>query len=161
MITLNKEMAFVSNYVMRKEFFLPDLLRKALNHIHWQIHKRRTQPGLAVHITNEVFKAKHDIEYGKVFLWKRYRSRLAHVKNGKEKYRLWAIEKRKSNIFPTEKKLCECGCGQEVKNPKSRFLQGHNVNMRSKEEREFYTENMLKNRRKKKAEIINVDFSSS
>jgi len=161
MIILNKEMAFISNYVMEKEFFLPDLLRKALNHIHYQIQKRRIQPGLAVHITNEIFKAKHNIDYTKKFLWKKYRARLAYVKNGKDKYKLWAIEKRWSSVLKEEKKLCECGCGQEVKNKKSRFLQGHNVKMRTKEEKEFYTKNMLKNRKKKKAKIINVNFSSS
>jgi hypothetical protein len=157
MINMNREMTFISQYVLNKEFFLPDQLRKALNHIHYQIQKRRTQPGLAVHITNNIFKTKHGVNYTKEFLWKKYRARLAYIKNGKDEYKKWAIEMRYS-ILPKEKKLCECGCGQEVKNPKNRFIHGHNIRLRTKEEKELYVELMLKQRRKKKGDVIHVDF---
>lgn len=158
MIMLNREMAFISQYVAKKEFFLPDQLRKAINDIYYQITKRRIGPALAVHIVNNIYKTK-GIEYGKDFLWEKYRARKAYIGNGKKEFKKWAIQMRSSSI--SQQKLCECGCGNPVKNPKSRFLQGHNVKMRSEEEKEFYTENMLKNRKKKVATVISVDFGSS
>lgn len=160
MINMNREMTFVSQYVSQKEFFLPNHLRKALNHIHYQIQKRRIQPGLAVHITNNIFKTKHEITYTKEFLWKKYRARLAYIKNGKAEYKKWSIEMR-SSVIPKEKKLCECGCGKEVKNPKNRFINGHNIRLRTEEEKELYTEKMLKYRRNKKADVIRINFKTT
>ena len=64
----------------------------------------------------------------------------------------------RSSLIIKEKKLCECGCGEEIKNPKNRFINGHNIRLRSGKEKEYYTENMLKERRRKKADIIHIEF---
>lgn len=164
MIVLHKEMAFISNYIMEKEFFLPDRLRKAISDIEYQIKKRRIAPALAVHIVNNIYKKKYNIDYSKEFLWEKYRARKAHIANAKKEFKKWAQEMRAKSINLPNKteKLCECGCGNPVKNPKSRFLRGHNINMRSKEEKEFYLKNMLDKRDYEKDNVvINVDFSST
>jgi hypothetical protein len=158
MIMLNREMSYISQYVAEKEFFLPDLLRKAISDIHYNITRRKVPRGLAVHIVNNIYKTKFKIDYGKEFLHGKYKARQAHIKHGKRKFKEWAIEMRMNKSIPKIDKLCECGCGESVKNKKSRFIQGHNVKMRTKEEREFYTEKMLKNRKRKKAKVIEVNF---
>ena len=154
-------MAFISNYVMQKEFFLPDLLRKAISDINYQIETRRKPPALAVHIVNNIYKSMHNIEYGKEFLWEKYRARKAYIGNGLREYKKWAIEMRTNASTPIQEKLCECGCGEPVENPKNRFINGHNIRLRSDEEKQYYTEKMLKDRRRKKAKIINVDFKAT
>jgi len=158
MIVLNKEMAFISFYLAEKEYFLPDNLREALSLIHYLIKEKHKEKSLAIHIVNEKYKKKKNIDYTKEFLWKKYNARLAHIKNAKDKYKEWSLKLRETSVGI--RKLCECGCGQEVTNKKNRFIRGHNINMRSKEEKEFWTKNML-DKRGKENKVIKVDFNSS
>lgn len=132
MIVLNKEMAFISYYLAEKEYFLPDRLRDALSYIYFLIRVKHKDKALAIHLTNEKYINEYNIIYSKEFLWKKYNARLAYIKNAKDKYKLWNIEIKEKSIGIT-KKLCECGCGQEVAKKNNRFINGHNVKCRSNE----------------------------
>lgn len=134
MISIDREMAFLNTYVLEREFFLPDLLRKALNDINYNITKRRLPPAVAIHKINNIYIHKHGVEYGKEFLWDKYRARRAHIANGKKAYKKWAREKRMEHYMPESKKLCECGCGEEVKKG-NKFIHGHHRRMLSNEEK--------------------------
>jgi len=133
MIVLDKEMAYISLYLAEKEYFLPDNLRSALSYIYYLIHKKGKSKSLAIHITNEKYKKLFNVEYGKEFLWKNYNARLAHIKNGKDKYQKWALDIRERNAG-LKVKLCECGCGQEVTKKNNRFINGHNSKCRDENE---------------------------
>lgn len=159
MIVLNKEMAFLSLYLAEKEYFLNDTLREALNFINYLINRKNIDKALAIHLTNEKYKKKYNVDYSKEYLWKLYNTRLAHIKNGKDKFKLWGLEIRERQ-YGIKKKLCECGCGNEVANKKNRFVRGHNIKMRTKEEKDFWTQNMLI-KREQNDKVIKVDFNRS
>jgi len=161
MIILDKEMAFISFYLAEKEYFLPDNLRNALSYIYYLTHEKGKDKALAVHITNEKYKKVFNIDYNKKFLWKMYNTRLAHIKNGKDKYKKWTLDLRERNAG-LKLKLCDCGCGEEVKKEKYRFIHGHNIRTRSKEQKQYYAKLMLDKRPKKheKKKVIKVDFKS-
>jgi len=164
MLILDKEMAFISNYLAEKEYFMNDDLRKALSYIYYLIHKKHKSKSLAIYIANEKYKKiinRNTQEYYNFtteYLWKMYNSRLAHIKNAKEKFKIWDLNIRLKH-YGMEKKLCECGCGQEVKKSNQRFIHGHNVRTRSKKEKQFYAKLMLE-KRNRKENIIKVDFKS-
>ena len=161
MIVLNKEMAFISLHLAEKEYFYPESLRKTLSYIYHLITVRRADKSLAIHLANKRCIEKHGVDFGKKQLRSHYNSRLANIKNAKDKYQIWALEIRERNAG-IKKKLCECGCGQEVKKDSHRFIHGHNIRMRSKEEKQHYAKVMIEKRPKKyKGEkVIQVDFKS-
>jgi len=155
MIVINKEMAFISLYLAEKEFFVNETLRKALNCIYYLHRKKNVDKALAIHLTNEKYKKKYNVEYTKDYLWKMYNSRLAHIKNAKDKFQIWAreIRERRYGILPD---LCECGCGKEVKK-NNKFVNGHNAKCRSKEENESLATNMRSAREiNKSATVISL-----
>ena len=160
MIVLNKEMAFVSLYLAEKEYFLPDQLREALSYIYYLTHKGKDK-ALAIHITDKKYRKKYNIDYNKKFLWKMYNTRLAHIKNAKDKFEIWGLDIRERNAG-LKKKLCECGCGQEVTKKNNRFIHGHNIHTRTKEEKQYYAKVMIDKRPKKatKEKVIQVDFKT-
>jgi len=155
----SKRQAFINFYLAEKEFFLPDDLRSALDFIYKLIKEKHMDKALAIDIVNK-WNIKHkDMDYGKMFLWKKYNARMAYIKNATDKYYEWCIEMRKKSagIIPT----CACGCGKAVKKG-NKFVHGHNINMRSKEEKEKYTKIMLDKRPGKKSKkVVHVNFSKS
>ena len=161
MIVLNKEMAFISLHLAEKEYFYNDSLRKTLSYIYSLITKRQADKSLAIHLANKRCIEKYGVDYGKSQLRSHYNSRLANIKNAKDKYKIWALEIRERNAG-IKKKLCECGCGQEVVKKNNRFIQGHNIRMRSQEEKQHYAKVMIEKRPKKSTDkIIQVDFQKS
>jgi hypothetical protein len=132
MIVLNKKLAYVSYYLAEKEYFLPDNLRKALSLIHYLISNKRLDKALAIHQVNEKYKKK-GINYSKEFLWKSYNARLAHIKNGNDKFEKWSLEIRQRNSG-LRNPLCQCGCGMEVTKKNNKFINGHNAKCRTEEE---------------------------
>jgi len=159
MIIMNREMAYLSQYVSDKEFFLPNQLRNAISDIFYQISSRRIAPSLAIHIVNNIYKSK-GIDYGKEFLWEKYRSRKAYVKNGKAAYKKWTIDKRMNASIPKVEKLCECGCGEPVKS-NNRFIHGHHRRVLSEEEKIRNAKHMRDVRaaktNEKKAKVIKLE----
>lgn len=138
-IAIDKETAFISFYLAEKEFFHPDKLRDALTMISYLIKVKHRPKSLAIAQTNSKYIKKYNIDYTREFLWKQYNTRLAHIKNAKDKFKLWEIEIKERNAGL--KNLCSCGCGQEVKKG-NKFINGHNVNLRSNYEKDFYTKIM-------------------
>lgn len=161
MIILNKEMSYVNWYLSQKEYFLQDNVRKALNKIYNFINKKKLPKAVSIHIVNELFKKNENVDLGKRFLHEKYNSRLAHIHNAKVEFKKWELDFRLRH-YGMKKKLCECGCGQEVKKDSHRFIHGHNIRMRSKKEKEYYAQVMLDKRPKKieGEKIIQVDFKS-
>ena len=160
MIVLNKEMTYIHWYLAQKEYFLTDNMRHALNKIHWFMSKKKVTKPLAIHIVNELMKSKYHVDFGKKNLWSAYNSRLAHIKNAKDEFKKWELDFRLRH-YGMKKKLCECGCGQEPKK-NNRFVHGHNIRTRSKEEKQYYAKVMLDKRPKKstKEKVIQVDFKT-
>jgi hypothetical protein len=157
MIVLNKEMAFISFYLAEKEYFLPDRLREALSFIYYLNKLKGKDKALAIHKTNEKYKKDYQIDYEKPFLWKKYRARLAHIKNAKDKYYKWGLKLREVSMGI--KKLCECGCGQEVTNKKNRFIHGHHRRLLSQEEKELNAKRMRDARASKNDNKV-INFKS-
>lgn len=157
MIILDKEMAYINFYLTEKEYFLPDRLREALNYIYYLNRKKGKDKALAIHITNEKYKKKYNIDYTKEFLWKRYNGRLAHIKNAKEKFKIWSLELREINAGIV--KVCECGCGEKITNKKNRFIHGHHRRVLSKEEKIANAKYMRDIRAAKKGNKV-VDIES-
>lgn len=153
MIVLNKEMAYISFYLAEKEYFLPDNLREALSLIHYLIKEKYKEKALAIHIVNEKYKKKKNIDYGKEFLWKKYNARLAHIKNAKDKYQKWALDIRERNVG-LKKKLCACGCGEEVTKKNNKFINGHNARCIDKDQSIKQAELMRDAREQKKSPTI-------
>ena len=133
MIVLNKEMTYIHWHLAQKEYFLTDNMRTALNKIHWFMSKKKVTKPLAIHIVNELMKSKYHVDFGKKNLWSAYNSRLAHIKNAKDEFKKWELDFRLRH-YGMKKKLCECGCGQEVTKKKNKFINGHNAKCRDKEE---------------------------
>ncbi len=139
MIVLNKEMSFISLYLAEKEYFITDDLRKALSDIYYLIHTKKKSKALSIYLTNEKYKKKINpasqqyYNFTTKYLWKIYNSRLAHIKNAKDKFEIWDLDIRLIH-YGMKKKLCKCGCGQEVIKFKNSFINGHNAKCRSKEE---------------------------
>lgn len=150
MIPLDKEMAFVSWYVVEKEYNLTKTVRYALNKIHYFNTKKGEDISLAIHIVNKMIMAKEGIDLPKEYLWKMYQKRKAHIKNGKAKFKTYDIEQRRSR-GPNKEPLpvCECGCGTILK-PGRRFAHGHNARCRDDDDNKKRAKNMrsVKNAKK-------------
>lgn len=153
MITINREMTYVNAYVLDKEFKYQDRVREAVNLIDYLIRQKRNDRALAIHITSKHFMKKYKVDYSKEFLWKVYRQRLAHVKNGKDSYKKYAMEKRMEG-GPSPFKICACGCGNPVKKEKNKFLNGHNMRQKSKKYNDTQAKYMRKCRNDKKNKVI-------
>jgi len=152
MIILSIEMSFISLYLAEKEYFMNDDLRKALSYIYYLIHKKNKSKALAIYLTNEKYKKKINpssqqyYNFTTKYLWKMYNSRLAHIKNAKDKFKIWNLDIRLRH-YGMKKKLCECGCGQEVTNFKNRFINGHNAKCRDEEENKNLASHMRESRK--------------
>jgi len=154
MIILDAEMAYINWYLTEKEYHLTSHVREALNMIDWLIRKKRKTKALSIHIVNEKFKSKYKFDFSKEFLWRCYNQRKAYIKNAKDKFKIWKHNKMLESI-PDEMKvnLCACGCGLPVK-PGNKYIHGHYVKCRSKEEKDYYAQNMRKAKRARKEKVI-------
>lgn len=158
MITLNREMTFINWYILQKEFTYSDNVRKILNLVHYLNTKKRIDLALAIHIANEKSKKDYNYHFSKKFIWNLYSKRLAHIKHAKEEYKKYVIDLRKANLPEVEyRKLCACGCGNEVKEGKI-YLRGHNPRFSSEEEKRLYLEKIRDIRKKKSERKNNVIF---
>jgi len=153
MITLNREMTYVNAYVLDKEFKYTDKVREAINLIDYLIRQKHNDRALAIHITSQSFMKKYSLDFSKEFLWKVYRQRLAHIKNGKDKYKKYSIEKRLEG-GPVDIKLCACGCGNPVTKEKNKYLSGHNMRNKPKKHYDTQAKYMRKCRNDKKNKVI-------
>jgi len=156
----DKRIAFINFYVAEREFFLPDNLRSALDFIYRLITVKNMDKSLAIHKVNDWYKNKTGVEYGKQYLWTTYNKRMAYIKNATEKYYEWCIEMRKKNVSGVV--TCACGCGKPVKKG-NKFINGHNIRLRSKSEKIKYAKNMLEKRpsQKNKKKVIHVKFEKA
>jgi len=155
MISLNREMTYVNTYVLDKEFKYTDRVREAINLVYYLISQKHNDKALAIHITSQSFMKKYNLDFSKSFLWKVYRQRLAHVKNGKDKYKKYAMEKRMEGS-PIDIKLCACGCENPVTKEKNTFLNGHN----KKQNVDLHTEYMRKCKKDKRKKVIPFNRNS-
>lgn len=154
MIVLNDEMCYINWYLTEKEYHLTKYVREALNMIDWLIRTKRKSKALSIHIVNEKFKSKYNFDFSKEFLWRAYNQRKAYIKNGKDKFKIWKHNKMLESI-PDEMKvnLCACGCGLPVK-PGNKYIHGHHVKNRSKEENNHYAKNMRNAKKARKEKVI-------
>lgn len=153
MITINREMTYINAYVLDKEFKYQDRVREAINLIDYLIRQKRNDRALAIHITSKHYMKKYNLDYSKEFLWKVYRQRLAHIKNGKDSYKVYSMNKRLEGK-PQDIKLCECGCGNPVTKQKNNFLNGHNTKCKSEEEISCHTKLMRRKKKEKRENVI-------
>jgi len=152
----NKRIAFINFYLAEKEFFLPDDLRSALDFVYLLIKKRGKTKASAIYIANEWYKNKRNIEYGKEFLWKKFNSRMALLKNATDKYYKWCIEMRKDALGLSD--LCACGCGQKVKKG-NKFIHGHHRRVIPHEQKVLNAKHMRDSKLQKSNKNI-IDFKS-
>ena len=158
MITLNKEMAFISFYLAEKEYFFPESLRQTLNYVNYLIVKKGKDKALAIHLANKRCIEKFGVDFGKNKIRSDYNSRSAHIKNAKDKYKIWALELRERNAGK-KKKLCECGCGKEVVKKNNRFIHGHHRRVLSQEVKELNAKHM-RDKRAEKSDNKIIDIKS-
>jgi hypothetical protein len=156
MFIKDREMVYINWYLLNKEWNYTDYVRDALDLVYFYMKKRKVSRSLAIHMVNEEYKKKYKFDFSKPFLWNRYRSRMAHIKNAKDEYKRFCIEKKLESIPNQEIKLCECGCGLPVK-PKNKYIHGHNPRFKSVEEKKEYTEEMRKIRERKKENVIYIN----
>jgi len=157
MINLNNEMAYINWYVAQKEYFLTEDTRRALNKIFNFISKKKLPKAVAIHVVNNLFKKK-GTNFGKRFLHSKYNARLAHIKNAKDEFAKWELDFRMRH-FGMKKKLCECGCGQEVTKKTNRFIHGHHRRILSQEEKEANAKRMRDIRASKQENKV-IDIKS-
>ncbi|MHA1231505.1 MAG: hypothetical protein ACTSPQ_12740 [Candidatus Helarchaeota archaeon] len=157
MINLNREAVFVNMYLLEKEFYLPNRVRNALSMIYRYMKKNKLNKAIAIHNVNNYYKSKFDIDFTKKFLHREYNKRLAHIKNGKEKYKKWAKEMRENANPLKPQKLCACGCGLPVK-PRNKYINGHNARCRNKEVNNELAARMREKKEVKKKENNNIIF---
>ena len=162
MINNNREAAYVNNYLLEKEFFLPDNVRNALSKISYYMRKKGDNKTNAVHKTHNFYKYKKNVILEKEYLSRQFNIRQAHIKNGKEKFKDWAKEMRERSCG-IKKKLCECGCGLEVTKKGNKYIHGHHRRCLSKDEKNENAKHMrevkaLKNRKDNVIFIDNLKY---
>lgn len=153
MIILDKEVVFINWYLQEKEYFYTDHVREALNLVHFYIVKKKQSRASAIHKVNEKFKKDYGFDFSKPFLWKLFRQRKAHIRNAKEEFKQYEIQKRIERAPKTEIKLCKCGCGLPVK-PGNKYINGHNPRFKNEQEKIEYTKNLRDIKQGKKEKVI-------
>jgi hypothetical protein len=121
-------------YVSERERNLFINMKKALNYCHW-LHKYHNK-------SSSLYLASSKYLVDRQELYSNYKRRQGFISAAKKKY----VKDRL--LLNQQPKLCACGCNQILKNPKNKFINGHNVNLRDK----IYKEQLAQKMRKVKAE---------
>lgn len=180
----SRKMIWLSNYIMEREYGLPQYICEALNFMNKLVNQNKLGIMLAATRSNNYFERKFNVTIGVETLKHYYNARMSYIKNGLESYAKWSCSRRGQGITdrPTinlclcgcggipEKgrkyinghnnnhkandstsvniskmlsesiyegigveKLCACGCGEVLKNPKNRYIHGHNSRCVDKE----------------------------
>ena len=98
MIVNDPELAFLSFYILEREFFLQSYIREGINTIAYLIYKQKVDKALAIDIVSKKIKKEYNTQITKEYLWKVYRQRTAYIKNGKEAFKKYKIHKYNETI---------------------------------------------------------------
>jgi hypothetical protein len=150
MINPNILLNFMMWYVSEKENNISKQMRKALNLTFWLQEKRGMDLTLAISISSN----KHNVEKQELYL--NYRKRQSFIAASKKLF----TKSRQLSKLP--EKLCGCGCGKILINSKNKFINGHIVNLRTKEYKQELAKKMreAKISKKQSIKINNVSLSS-
>jgi|WetSurSiteA1Bulk_404760.scaffolds.fasta_scaffold01106_6 hypothetical protein len=149
MIQPNKFLNFMMWYVSEKECGKVSAKeRKALNVISYLNKKKKLDIALAIDIVSNKYELNKDS------LHKNFRKRQSYISASKKVYPKFSNLLKEGNSKP--KKLCECGCGQIVKNNKNRFINGHNVSNRPIEQKQLYAQKMREAKAEKRQSLSSL-----
>jgi hypothetical protein len=128
-------------YVSEKERNLSMEMKKALNHF-YLLQKKQSHD-----TTSCLYFSEKKYLVDKQDLYINYKKRQGFISGAKRNYikykNLITNQQVKSDSIDYQPKLCECGCNQILDNSKNRFINGHNVNLRS----QIYKEELAKKMR--------------
>jgi hypothetical protein len=142
MINTNRVSAFLSGYLLKKEYFLSDNVRNALNMIYYYI-KKGDDKTIAVHKVHNYYKYKKKVDLSNEYLWREYNVRQAHVKNGIVKFKVWTKKLRETQYGLIEKlPFCACGCGERVTKKGNTYIHGHHRRCLTQEQKNENTRHM-------------------
>jgi hypothetical protein len=123
-----RKMIWVSNYVMEKEYGMPQHLCEALDVMNKLIYEKKLGVMLAASKANKYFEKKLGIIIGEENLRHFYNARMSHIKNGLESYAQWSCSRRGQTIpSNSNTNMCACGCNAQVEKGR-KYINGHNNN---------------------------------
>jgi hypothetical protein len=130
MINPNPLANFMMWYVSEKEINLPVEIPRALNFAHHLQKEKKIDLFLAIDIAAKKYSVAKEL------LYTHHQKRKAYISASKKVY------KKQKELDKIPEKLCDCGCGQSLKNKKNRFINGHNTSTRTLEQKKIYAKKM-------------------